>query len=429
MNHMTTACLLLVFSLLTIQPAVGFIRHSKACSSGFNTECSKAINAQYNDGCNNAKTPTKIRSRSLFRTRASWLDEIGKSSTSTALSPLEKVQQGFLALTENIPKPILMTLIAVASGLFFFELSKAILLLSLPIILILGGAQSIKESIEESVKGPRVFDTEILELEAHLASETTAKGVDADKEGIVIMTMIAEDLEIQSLERVGRLAAIQRRISEASGDLRNAIDSASSLRVNGQTIVISDRKRKGFGKKTEEVREIHKYALEELDSNASKGEVKTNGARMIKAVKDATVSKANNQDNLIDESDKWDEIANTYPVGPLRDLLLIQYEGDVSMCNKIKGTSKGTIDELDSLVTMVASGWRTGIIEYIPIVVQPKTKKSNLEKEAFGMSVPMLKKTLKGLGININGEKKMLKADLMTLLIEYWRENNIDPTS
>jgi hypothetical protein len=54
------------------------------------------------------------------------------------------------------------------------------------------------------------------------------KGVDIGEKGITIIT--AEDLEIQSLERVGRLAAIQRRISEASGDLRKAIDSASSLR-------------------------------------------------------------------------------------------------------------------------------------------------------------------------------------------------------
>jgi hypothetical protein len=144
MNQMTTVCLLnIVCCLVIIQPTNGFAKQSRILS----TENGKNIYAKRNDGHNavnklrNSRERERKGEREITRLGASWLDEIDKSSTSTALSPLEKVQQGFLALTENIPKPVLVTVIAVASGLFFFELSKAILLLSLPIILILGGAQ------------------------------------------------------------------------------------------------------------------------------------------------------------------------------------------------------------------------------------------------------------------------------------------------
>lgn len=51
---------------------------------------------------------------------------------------LERVQRGLARLTENIPRPILITVVAVASGLLFFELSKALLLLALPVIAVLG---------------------------------------------------------------------------------------------------------------------------------------------------------------------------------------------------------------------------------------------------------------------------------------------------
>jgi hypothetical protein len=51
---------------------------------------------------------------------------------------LERVQKGLARLTENIPRPVLITVVAVASGLLFFELSKALLILALPIIAVLG---------------------------------------------------------------------------------------------------------------------------------------------------------------------------------------------------------------------------------------------------------------------------------------------------
>jgi hypothetical protein len=51
---------------------------------------------------------------------------------------LERVQKGLARLTESIPRPVLITVVAVASGLLFFELSKALLILALPIIAVLG---------------------------------------------------------------------------------------------------------------------------------------------------------------------------------------------------------------------------------------------------------------------------------------------------
>jgi hypothetical protein len=51
---------------------------------------------------------------------------------------LERVQKGLARLTENVPRPVLITVVAVASGLLFFELSKALLILALPIIAVLG---------------------------------------------------------------------------------------------------------------------------------------------------------------------------------------------------------------------------------------------------------------------------------------------------
>ena len=50
----------------------------------------------------------------------------------------ERVQRGLAKLTEIVPKPILITVVAVASGLLFFELSKTLMLLALPVIVVLG---------------------------------------------------------------------------------------------------------------------------------------------------------------------------------------------------------------------------------------------------------------------------------------------------
>lgn len=54
-------------------------------------------------------------------------------------SPIfERVQRGLARLTEIIPKPIRLAVVAVASSLLLFELSKTLLFLAVPIIAVLG---------------------------------------------------------------------------------------------------------------------------------------------------------------------------------------------------------------------------------------------------------------------------------------------------
>ena len=54
-------------------------------------------------------------------------------------SPIfERVQKGLARLTEIIPKPIRLAVVAVASSLLLFELSKTLLFLAVPIIAVLG---------------------------------------------------------------------------------------------------------------------------------------------------------------------------------------------------------------------------------------------------------------------------------------------------
>ena len=57
------------------------------------------------------------------------------SSSSTAF---ERVQRGLARLSKAVPKTVILTVVAVASGLIFFELTKTLLLLALPVIAVLG---------------------------------------------------------------------------------------------------------------------------------------------------------------------------------------------------------------------------------------------------------------------------------------------------
>jgi hypothetical protein len=69
-------------------------------------------------------------------------DEIKIKSNSieaVSSSPIfERVQRGLARLTEIIPKPIRLAVVAVASSLLLFELSKTLLFLAVPIIAVLG---------------------------------------------------------------------------------------------------------------------------------------------------------------------------------------------------------------------------------------------------------------------------------------------------
>ena len=62
--------------------------------------------------------------------------ELIRVSSSSPL--LERVQRGLARIAQIIPKPILVTVVAVTSGILFFELSKTLMLLAIPIIVVLG---------------------------------------------------------------------------------------------------------------------------------------------------------------------------------------------------------------------------------------------------------------------------------------------------
>lgn len=61
------------------------------------------------------------------------VDKVSSSS-----SAFERVQRGLARLSKSVPKTVILTVVAVASGLIFFELTKTLLMLALPVIAVLG---------------------------------------------------------------------------------------------------------------------------------------------------------------------------------------------------------------------------------------------------------------------------------------------------
>lgn len=54
-------------------------------------------------------------------------------------SPIfERLQKSLARLTEVVPRPITLAVVAVASSLLLFELSKTLLFLAVPVIAVLG---------------------------------------------------------------------------------------------------------------------------------------------------------------------------------------------------------------------------------------------------------------------------------------------------
>lgn len=143
------------------------------------------------------------------------------STYATRLALIEQLQGGLARLSKVVPKPLLYSVIAVVSGLLFFEMSRFISTFSIPVLLVLGAGQSIKEKIDELATGPRVVESEMLtdEAAAEAAIPSSAAAVAAMAE--------LEDKRARSGQK---LVEISQRISDASGDLRQAISSASSLR-------------------------------------------------------------------------------------------------------------------------------------------------------------------------------------------------------
>ena len=69
---------------------------------------------------------------------------------SSSSSAFERVQRGLARLSKAVPKTVILTVVAVASGLIFFELTKTLLLLALPVIAVLGKDLSMPVVISSS---------------------------------------------------------------------------------------------------------------------------------------------------------------------------------------------------------------------------------------------------------------------------------------
>jgi hypothetical protein len=156
-------------------------------------------------------------------------------SSDAQLIRFQTLQQALARVPDFIPKPLLYGAVAVVSGLLFFELSKLVLAMSVPVLLVLASIQSIREKMDEIAAGPKVIDTDAEFVSSpRVSGEGASSGADAEDEAEMrgFRNKVAEMKEsaARRAQTVGRLSDIQKRISEASGDLKAAINSASSLR-------------------------------------------------------------------------------------------------------------------------------------------------------------------------------------------------------
>jgi hypothetical protein len=161
------------------------------------------------------------RDAEIVPARTVAVNPVYSSSTyASRLALIEQLQGGLERLSKVVPKPLLYSLIAVVSGLLFFEMSRFISTFSIPVLLVLGAGQSIKEKLDELASGPRVVESVVVADDA------------APSEAVVTVPMKSptDDIEQKRARSGEKLKEISQRISDASGDIREAIMSASSLR-------------------------------------------------------------------------------------------------------------------------------------------------------------------------------------------------------
>ena len=127
-------------------------------------------------------------------------------------------------MLEVVPKPILYAVTAVVSGLLFFEMSRFVTVFSIPVLLMLGATQSIKEKLDDMKTRPKTLETEAL-------SEVD---VDSDivigTEAVVRQTISNNDIEERRTHRGKKLTEISRRIADARSAMTDARSAASNLK-------------------------------------------------------------------------------------------------------------------------------------------------------------------------------------------------------
>ena len=140
------------------------------------------------------------------------------------LALIQSLQGGLARVLEVVPKPILYAVTAVVSGLLFFEMSRFVTVFSIPVLLMLGATQSIKEKLDDMKTRPKTLETEAL-------SEVD---VDSDivigTEAVVRQTISNNDIEERRTHRGKKLTEISRRIADARSAMTDARSAASNLK-------------------------------------------------------------------------------------------------------------------------------------------------------------------------------------------------------
>ena len=147
-------------------------------------------------------------------------------TTANRLALIQSLQGGLARVLEVVPKPILYAITAVVSGLLFFEMSRFVSVFSVPVLLVLGATQSIKEKLEEIQTSPKTLEVDVLS-EEDVGNDTGVVGTQA----VVRQSIHENDTdEIQIPSRKKKLREISRRIDDARTAMIDARSAASNLK-------------------------------------------------------------------------------------------------------------------------------------------------------------------------------------------------------
>lgn len=98
------------------------------------------------------------------------------------------------------------------------------------------------------------------------------------------------------------------------------------------------------------------------------------------------------------------------------------------MYSKIKGINKGkSVDEPDTLISLIILYWKTTSSASSEIV--SKLRKTKIQAFATKMSVVDMKKTMsEKFKMRWNRGDFESSDSSVSMMVEYWKEKNIDPT-
>ena len=180
----------------------------------------------------------RLRTVSALRTETNVVDVVGEilpmtpdgsapssGSAANRLALIQSLQGGLVRVLEVVPKPIIYAVTAVVSGLLFFEMSRFVSVFSIPVLLVLGATQSIKEKLDDIKASPKTLDVSTLN-EDDVVGYDTVVGTEA----VVRQTISNHDTEETRTSSRRKLNEISRRIADARTAMTDATSAASSLK-------------------------------------------------------------------------------------------------------------------------------------------------------------------------------------------------------